>query len=79
MDTATRRGGQGEGGVKTWTPLRFGLYNIRNSRKGGLTLALRGMAQANLDLGVLQEIKITNGVYTCGSDVYSVVAMEAPS
>ena len=42
-------------------------------------MALRGMAQANLDLGVLQEIKITNGVYTCGSDVYSVVAMEAPS
>ena len=48
-------------------PIRFGTYNIRNGRMGGLESALRGMSQANMDLGVLQETKITNGVYTRGS------------
>ena len=36
-------------------PIRFGTYNIRNGRKGGLEAALRGMVQANMDLGILQE------------------------
>ena len=31
-----------------------------------------------MDLGILQETKITDGVYTCGSDWYSVVATDAP-
>ena len=45
-------------------PIRFGTYNIRNSRKGGLEAALRGMSQANMDLGILQETKLTYGFYT---------------
>ena len=45
-------------------PIKFGTYNIRNGRNGGLEAALRGMDQANLDMGILQEIKITNSVYT---------------
>ena len=36
------------------------------------------MAQANLDLGVLQDKKFTYGVYTCESSGYSVVSMAAP-
>ena len=60
-------------------PIRFGTYNIRNGRKGGLESALRGMSQANMDLGILQETKITNGVYTRGSDGYKVIATDAPS
>ena len=39
--------------------IKFGTYNIRNGRNGGLEAALRGMAQANIDLGVLQETKCT--------------------
>ena len=35
-------------------PIRFGTYTIRNGRKGGLEAALRGMSQANMDLGILQ-------------------------
>ena len=31
-----------------------------------------------MDLGILQETKITYGVYTCGSEWYSVVATDAP-
>ena len=41
--------------------------------------ALRGTKQANLDMGILQETKITDGVYTCVAAVYRVVATDAPS
>ena len=34
-------------------PIRFGTYNIRNGRNGGLESALRGMLLVNVDLGVL--------------------------
>ena len=47
--------------------IRFGTYNICNGRNRGLKLALRGMSQANMDLGIFQEIKLTNGIYTHGS------------
>ena len=45
-------------------PIRFGTYNILNGRNGGLEAALRGMSQANMDLGILQETKLTDGIYT---------------
>ena len=60
-------------------PIRFGTYNICNGCNGGLEVALRGMSQANMDLGILQETKLTDGIYTRGSDRYSVVATDAPS
>ena len=60
-------------------PIRFGTYNIRNFRKWGLESELWGMSQANMDLGILQETKITNGVYTRGSARYKVIATDAPS
>ena len=45
-------------------PIRFGTYNIRNGRNGGMDSALRGMSQANMDLGIFQETKYTDGIYT---------------
>ena len=48
-------------------PIKFGTYNIQNGRNGGPEAALRGMAQANIDLGVFQETKCTDGVYTRAS------------
>ena len=60
-------------------PIIFVTYNIRNGRKGGLKSALRGMSQANMDLSILQETKITNGVYTRGAAGYKVIATDAPS
>ena len=60
-------------------PIRFGTYNIRNGRKGGLEAALRGMSQANMDLGILHETKLTDGVYTRGSAGHNVIATDAPS
>ena len=60
-------------------PIRFGTYNIQNGRKGGLEAALRGKSQDNMDLGILQENKLTDGVYTRGSAGYSVIVTDAPS
>ena len=60
-------------------PIRFGTYNIRNRWNGGLESALRGMYQANMDLGIFQEKKITEGIYTRESAGYYVVATDAPS
>ena len=37
--------------------IRFGTYNICNSRNGGLESVLRVMSQANMDLGIFQETK----------------------
>ena len=37
------------------------------------------MSQANMDLGISQENKLTDGVYTRGSAGYSVVSTDAPS
>ena len=52
------------GSMKEGVPIKFGTYNIKNGRNGGLELALQGMAQANIDLGVFQETKCTDGIYT---------------
>ena len=59
--------------------IRFGTYNIRNRRNGVLESALRGMSQANMDLGIFQETKLTDGIYIRGSAGYSVVATDTPS
>ena len=58
-------------------PIRFGTYNIPNSRNGGLELAFRGVSQANMDLGIFQEKKVTDGIYTRGLAGYSVVVTDA--
>ena len=60
-------------------PIRFGTYNIRNGHSDGLEAALRGMSQSNMDLGILQETKLTDGISNHGSAGYSVVAKDAPS
>ena len=57
--------------------IRLGTYNIRNSRNGGLDSELRGMSQANIDLGIFQETKVTAGIHTRESSGYRVVASEA--
>ena len=40
---------------------------------------MRGVSQANMDLGIFRETKITNGVYTHGSDGYNIIATDTPS
>ena len=41
-------------------------------------MALRGMSQANMELGIFQETKLTNGVYNRRLAGYIVVATYAP-
>ena len=50
------------GSTKEEVPSRFSTYNIRNGRNRGLESALRGMSQANMDLGIFQETKCTDGI-----------------
>ena len=59
-------------------PIRVGTYNIWNGINGGLDSELRGVSQANMDLGIFQEKKLSDGVYTRGSTRYSVIAVDAP-
>ena len=49
-----------------------------NGRNGGLELDLMGMSQANLDLEIFQETKLTGGFYTYRSYGYIVIAKYAP-
>ena len=67
------------GSTKEEVPIKSDTYNIRNGRNGGLESALRGMAQANIDLGVFQETKCTDGIYTRESAGYRVIATDALS
>ena len=60
-------------------PISLGTYNICNRRNGGLELLFPGMSQANTDLSIFQEKKVTYGIYTHGLARYSVVATDAPS
>ena len=60
------------------TVIRFGPYNICNGSNCGLNLDLRGMAQANLDLGVFQDSKFTHGIHTLTLAGYRVFAADAP-
>ena len=60
-------------------PIRFGTYNIRNGHIGVLDSALWGVSLANMDLSILQETKLTDGIYTRRSAGCSVVATDAPS
>ena len=62
-----------EGGGEGQTPIRFSTYNIWNRRNGGLESALRGMGQTNVDVGVFQETKLTEGIYTQKPSGYKVV------
>ena len=44
--------------------IQFISYKIRNGRNGGIESTLHRMEQANTDLGVFQETKVTDGVHT---------------
>ena len=55
------------------------MCNIWNVWNDVLESTLRGMCQANMDVGVFQETKLTDGIYKHGSDGYRVVTTLMPS
>ena len=57
FQTRDRRGVKGSGNI------RLATLNIRSGRAGGLELALRALRQGNIDVGVLQETKLTDRIH----------------
>ena len=47
-------------------PIRFGMHNIRNIWNRKLSSALIRMEQGGVDIGVLQETKVTRGRVCAG-------------
>lgn len=56
--------------------IRFETHKICNGRNGGLELELYDMDQANVDLVLLQETKITDGVYARDSAGFCIFASD---
>jgi len=54
-------------------------WNIRSGRNGGLEAAGRALRSANVDIAVLQETKLTRGIYTRQTAGYRIVATDAQS
>ena len=54
-------------------------WNIRSGRAGGLESACRALGAMHVDIGCLQETKLTGGVYTRQSSGYQVIASDASS
>ena len=42
--------------------ISFGTYDIWNRINGGIELTLRGVSQANMEVGIFQETKINYGI-----------------
>ena len=57
-------------------PIRFGTYNTRNGCNGELESALTGVSQANIDLGIFQETKVADVIYTRRWAGYSIVVTD---
>jgi hypothetical protein len=55
------------------------LFNIRSGQNGDLEPALRAMAAIDINFGILVEMKITGGIYTCFLSGYNVFASNAVS
>ena len=54
-------------------------WNIHSGRNGSLEAALRAMESLGVDIGILQETKLTKGIYTRRFGNYSVIATDANS
>ena len=71
VDAPSRTDGSGTFTVATW--------NIRSGRAGGLESALRAAKSLGVDLILLTETKLTQGIYARRSSGYTVLATEAAS
>ena len=59
-------------GLSKTNGIRLATLNIRSGREGGLEAALRVMKQGNVDVGVLQETKLTDGIHVQKGEGYAV-------
>ena len=73
LRTRDRQGMRGSGNI------RLATINIRSGREGGLEATLWVPRQGNIDVGVLQEKKLTDRIHARQGEGYSVWATEAES
>ena len=59
--------------------MRFSTYNIRNRRNGGLEFDISELTKEKVDVVVMQETKLIDGVYTRESSGFWVMGTEALS
>ena len=59
--------------------IRIVSLNIRPGRASGLEAALRALKQGNVEVGVLQEMKLKKGIHTRYGVGYAVWETEADS
>ena len=62
--TGRTTGGRVRKAVVTRGRIRLASPNIRTGRAGGLEMAFRALQQGDVDVGFLQEIKLTQGIQT---------------
>ena len=60
-------------------PISIATWNIQSGRNARLESALRALNKMDVDLAILTEAKLTNGIHTKYSSVYNVVASNAVS
>ena len=61
------------------TVIIFGTYNIQNVKSDGIKSAMREMKQANMNLGFLEDTKVTNRVHMRLLEGYQVLTADAQS
>ena len=71
--------GEGRGFRQKVEVVRFGTHNIQIIRHGCIELALRGIDQANVDLGLLQGAKINVVVYVRDSADFCIIVSDGRS
>ena len=59
-------------GLSKTNGIRLAKLNIRSGRAGGLEAGLRVMKQGNVDVGVLQETNLTDGIHAHQGEGYAV-------
>ena len=57
--------------------VRLDTLNIRAGRVGGLELALRALCQGKVDMGIVQETKLTDRIHARQGEGYSIWEIEA--
>ena len=63
---------------RTYKIISFVTFTVHNGRNGGRELALFSMSQVRADYGVLEETKLTKGVYTQESGGFWAMVTKAP-
>jgi hypothetical protein len=77
VDAGTAPAPAAAGAAPERASIRIATYNIRSGCEGRLEMALRVMNQMDVDIGILTETKLTDGIHmrqSSGYQVYTTLA-----